>query len=495
MKVLLISGEGRLMRAVRQENSRVEWTTLEPGLLTDDDAVGQAVQGVDAILHLGAITHDASVEESGRLDLDTRGLYVLLGAAVEAGVRRVVYGSRLDLFASYPNDVYITEHWRPMPTDDPDQMMPYLGEMVCREYARDHRIGVTCLRIGALVDSEGEKGRDPSNDWVDYRDAAQAFHRALERDESQAINWMRRWAIYHIVSDHENPRFLLDQARIVGRAPLGYEPAFHFGPSLSENSDNAESSSASAAVGAGRPKHVLLLGAFGAIAPHITPELSRHYDLKLTDINPGAEGANVSTVDVTAYDEVLEASRGMDAIMNWTVIRQERDGAFFVNVVGAWNVMRAAVELGIRKVVHTGPQCIRSHYDHDFGVEDVPRAPGTWQYGLTKMLSYEICRIYARRYGIQTVCYVFNGLQPKPEGEQSEKDFPPMTIVYDDLAHACQLALDIESVPDNYQEFNMLSYEGHGKYNVDKARRILGFEPLEKWEGYFKRKADPNVKM
>ena len=63
-----------------------------------------------------------------------------------------------------------------------------------------------------------------------------------------------------------------------------------------------------------------------------------------------------------------------------------------------------------------------------------------------------------------------------------------MTIVYDDLTHACQLALDIESIPDNYQEFNMLSYEGHGKYNVDKARRILGFEPLEKWEGYYRRK-------
>ena len=191
MKVLLIADEGQLVSAVRQSTSDTEWTTLEPGLLTNDDAVGQAVEGVEAILHLGAVTHDAAMDDRHRLDLDTRGTYILLAAAVEAGVLRVVYGSTLSLFASYSDDVYITEHWRPMPTDDPAQMMPYLGEMVCREYARDHRIGVTCLRFGTLVDSEAEE-RTPSTDWVDYRDAAQAIHLALARDESQAINWIRR---------------------------------------------------------------------------------------------------------------------------------------------------------------------------------------------------------------------------------------------------------------------------------------------------------------
>ena len=68
--------------------------------------------------------------------------------------------------------------------------------------------------------------------------------------------------------------------------------------------------------------------------------------------------------------------------------------------------------------------------------------------------------------------------------------FPPFTIVWEDLQLACRLALDIESVPDNFQDFNMLSYEGHGKYSVEKARQILGFEPTEKWESYFKRSID-----
>lgn len=234
-------------------------------------------------------------------------------------------------------------------------------------------------------------------------------------------------------------------------------------------------------------RRVGLYGASGNIAPHIVPQLAKDYDLHLSDISPYPDGREIAHVDVTDYEQVLEAARGCDALMNFTVLRSVRDPAFSVNVTGAWNVMRAAVELGIKKIVHTGPQCIRGSFDHAFDVVDPPRAPGTSLYGLTKTMSYEICRTFARRYGIQTVTFVFNGLRPRPEGSETKSDFPPFTVIYEDLARACKLALEIESVPDHYQEFNMLSYEAHGKYSVDKARRILGFEPGERWEDYYKR--------
>ncbi|MCY4603765.1 MAG: hypothetical protein OXE49_05980, partial [Gemmatimonadetes bacterium] len=100
-------------------------------------------------------------------------------------------------------------------------------------------------------------------------------------------------------------------------------------------------------------------------------------------------------------------------------------------------------------------------------------------------LASEICRTFARAHGIQTISFVFNGLGPRPT--QSAGGFPPFTVVWEDLQQACRLALEIPEVPDCFQEFNLLSWEGHGKYNVDKARRILGFEPTERWERYFAR--------
>ena len=187
--------------------------------------------------------------------------------------------------------------------------------------------------------------------------------------------------------------------------------------------------------------------------------MESQYDFTLADINPYPDGRPIEHVDMRDYDQVHNAMQGMDAVMNFTVNRPDPTLSFHVNVLGALHVMKAAV----------------------------PRAPGTRYYGATKMLSYEICRTYARIYDIQTICYVFNGLGLEPSQPIKGQDFPPFRIFWKDLAHACCLALDIESVPDNYQEFNMVSMTAHGKYTTDKAKRILGYEPAERWEDYFKR--------
>jgi nucleoside-diphosphate-sugar epimerase len=192
-------------------------------------------------------------------------------------------------------------------------------------------------------------------------------------------------------------------------------------------------------------------------------------------------------VDVTVYEQVLEAARGMDAIANFTVNRPDPVLSFKVNTLGAYHVMRAAAELGIRKVLHTGPELVIGDYRHDFDVGDVPQRPGTGYYGITKHLSMEICKVYARAYGIQTVCFQFNHLGPKPTERLSGQAMPPCMIVWEDLVNACRLGLEIESVPDSFQAFNLHSFLPQGKYSIEKAKRILGYEPLEPVEKFFKR--------
>ena len=113
-------------------------------------------------------------------------------------------------------------------------------------------------------------------------------------------------------------------------------------------------------------KKVLVLGASGNIAPYVTPDLEKDYDLSLSDIVPHPDGKPIIPVDVTSYPDVLEACRGMDAIMNFTVLRDDPVVSFEVSTKGAYHVMKAAAALGIKKVVHTGPQLIRNAYDHEF---------------------------------------------------------------------------------------------------------------------------------
>lgn len=235
-------------------------------------------------------------------------------------------------------------------------------------------------------------------------------------------------------------------------------------------------------------KKVLLLGASGEVAPNIIPGLEQFYDLRLADVNPHPDGKPTLTVDITSYEQVLEAARGVEAILNFTVIRQDPVLSFTVNIQGMYNVVRAAHELGIKKILQTGPTLIVSDYGHDFELSDVPLRPGTGYYYLTKYLSLEICRIYARAHNLQIVCFLFKGLGPKPAQSIVKRDFPNFTIVWEDLVHACRLALEAKSVPDNFQVFNMHSSPSHGKYSIEKAEKILGFRPLERIEDYFKRR-------
>ena len=119
-----------------------------------------------------------------------------------------------------------------------------------------------------------------------------------------------------------------------------------------------------------------------------------------------------------------------------------------------------------------------------------PAPPGTGYYGITKMLSYEICRTYARIYDYTDNLFLYSTVWVwRPSEPIKGEDFPPFRIFWKDLSHACCLALDIESVPDNYQEFNMVSMTAHQKYTIEKAKRILGYEPAERWENYYKRDA------
>ena len=125
----------------------------------------------------------------------------------------------------------------------------------------------------------------------------------------------------------------------------------------------------------GTKKKVLFLGASGLIGPHLTPGLADDYDLTLADVKPHPDGVDVNHVDITDYAQVRAAAEGMDAIMNFTVVRGDPDLSFHVSTRGAWHVMKAAAELSIGKIVHSGPESVRIHYDHDFDIGDPPPQP------------------------------------------------------------------------------------------------------------------------
>ena len=227
MNILITSAETRLSQELAASlgaTHRVRLTAtsnVESGLpqnaefvlseLNHDSSTNDLVRGMDAIVHSGHVDPDAS--ESDQLDAALRHTYNLLWAATEEGVSRVVYLGSLSVLDKYDEDYVVTERWKPVPTTDVPVLGYHLGEFICKEFAREHKVRVISLRLGHLLwggDTGDTSGLFP-------KDAVQAIEKALAVDTS---DW-GQYRIFHVQSDVPDARFLTRSAQEV----LGYRPS------------------------------------------------------------------------------------------------------------------------------------------------------------------------------------------------------------------------------------------------------------------------------
>ena len=130
--------------------------------LRDPDTAREALRGAGFVVH--AQPHDpppgeGAADEARLLDAISRGTYVLVQAAREAGISRLVLVSPISLMQDY--EEYVAEPWwRPHPRPDGAGLAPYLAELVCREIARTGAIEVRCLRMGPLDDPRGTSSQE-----------------------------------------------------------------------------------------------------------------------------------------------------------------------------------------------------------------------------------------------------------------------------------------------------------------------------------------------
>ncbi len=188
--------------------------------LGHDEATNKLVQGIDAIVHLAqlppSVLSESNQPENREIDFQTRCTYNLLMGASEEKVARAIYASTLHLFDSHDEDWTVTEVWRPCPTTDASILSKYLGEFTCREFAREGRMSVACLRLGTLVTAAAAANQPFDSTWLEMNDAIHAFECALTSASE------RRWEIYHIQSEFPNSRFFINKAK----TSLEFNPQF-----------------------------------------------------------------------------------------------------------------------------------------------------------------------------------------------------------------------------------------------------------------------------
>ena len=180
--------------------------------LTDPTAVAALVEGADAIVHLAPTALVAAHPDAAGgdlLDLAARGTHVLYKAALAAGITRAVQASTLAVMDAYPEELEVTEQWRPRPRPEPAHLAPYLAELVAREFTRDPQLdaplSVACLRL-----AEG--------DALSLPDAADAIVRAVAWLRGGARNRGHRFQLYHVADPSPAARY----SSALAQRTLGY---------------------------------------------------------------------------------------------------------------------------------------------------------------------------------------------------------------------------------------------------------------------------------
>ena len=254
---------------------------------------------------------------------------------------------------------------------------------------------------------------------------------------------------------------------------------------------------------------VLILGGNGIMGPWAVAALEGRHTLRVTDINdpPAGFAHEYRHLDVADLDGVVDAAEGMDAIINLSVLREENRQAFAVSLRGNYNLAVAAVRHGIRRIVNTGPhfQVAGPQYEEwDFALSpDMPPAPGTRLYALTKALGQEVLRVFSENHDLFVQTLLFMGmrvpgswwLRPDNTGPRVQlgQDLEqPFFVAWPDVGSAIRAALEVELVrlPSRCETFFVFPPTPHAKFSSEKTSRILGWQPTYHLEHFWIRPPD-----
>jgi len=194
LKVLLTGATGRVGRVLipafrdhydlrtLHRRPAPEDPTAVLGDLSDRARLAAQMAGCDVVLHLAAISRDAPfVEEI--VPANIVGTYNVFQAALEAGVRRIVYASSCHV-GRFKTGLHTIDARGPYEPETIYGVSKAFGEVLGRYYHDHHGLEFVAIRIGWLLpyDDPELRTRDSKRRiWLSPRDGVALFRLAIEK--------------------------------------------------------------------------------------------------------------------------------------------------------------------------------------------------------------------------------------------------------------------------------------------------------------------------
>lgn len=244
--------------------------------------------------------------------------------------------------------------------------------------------------------------------------------------------------------------------------------------------------------------NVLITGGLGWLGKALTEVVSRHHTVQAFDLEsvevPREDldfHGEVTFGSVTGFEQILSAVKGQDAIIHAAVASTVVRGLYKpgdpvpvdVNVRGTYNVLEAARQVGVGRVIQIA--AAETHVDHPPGVfvdRDTPYAGAGSIYDLTKRLQEEVCGWFVTLHGLNVITLRLGDIVDLERRRSKHGDEAWKQALADeswihryDVGEACLRALEIEHT--GHDVFHLVGApSARGRFDVERAERVLGIE-------------------
>ena len=191
--------------------------------------------------------------------------------------------------------------------------------------------------------------------------------------------------------------------------------------------------------------HYLVTGGAGFIGSHLVEELLRRGQRvrvldnfstgKRENIEPLADRIELVEGDIRSYHIVREAVDGVDYVLHQgarpAVPRSINDPITTneVNVTGTLNVLDAAKESGVRRVVYASSSSVYGP-DPELAVHEDMNPNPVSPYAVAKLTGEKYCHAFSKVYGLETVALrYFNIFGPGQDPKSQYSAFIPLFTV------------------------------------------------------------------
>ena len=288
-----------------------------------------------------------------------------------------------------------------------------------------------------------------------------------------------------------------------------------------------------------RFENIVCTGGSGRLGRTVVNVLNGRCNLTVLDLRPPEQDVAYIETDITDNAALRQAFAGQEAVVHLAAVPNPRttthEATFLTNVMGTWSVLDAAQEAGVRRVViassdsvtglHYNPKGWRPQYlPID---EEHPLRPSE-TYSLSKHVTENIARSYSYRGKLEILVIrpthiVFEQEWPELEARGADVNNYHLWSYVEpiDVAEAISLCFGhpegtyntffisaadtlcqrptLEIVADRFGHLPKLrrpelyQTQPHAAvFDIQRARKVLGFEPQSDWRKLFSKVAENN---